>query len=378
VLALGDDGDYIQVPDSPNLNPAGVLTIEAWVYPKGVGVGNGIILMKQEPTGTKGASYGLVYHVDFAAPAKGLLDKVSFAVETVDNPWNDYPSDTVLETNTWSHVAGTYKSGELKVYLNGNLEKTYTLTGKITPTSGPLYIGHAWWPWVQEQFNGIIDEVRIWNIARTQEDIQATISTTLQGNEEGLVSYWNFDDGTAIDLTPNENNGILVGGAQIGMACFTVAEKIGEHPLTLQFTPVTREPHIDSYLWDFGDGNTSKEPNPIHTYQNEEPYTVSLTVTANGETDTVTHDILYDRREFVEIGLPRGKSMIRDELQLELFRIKFAKAAHLMDIVSDFLTREGVIRADPRTNYIIVMDVPIGVKRASIIIEALDVPMEER
>ena len=64
-------------------------------------------------------------------------------------------------------------------------------------------------------WDGQIDEVRIWNIARTQSEIQATIKTTLQGDEPGLVGYWNFDDGTANDLSLNGNHGILLGDAVI-------------------------------------------------------------------------------------------------------------------------------------------------------------------
>ena len=45
-------------------------------------------------------------------------------------------------------------------------------------------------------FNGAIDEFRMWNVARSQADIMATMGTKLVGNEAGLVGYWKFDDGT--------------------------------------------------------------------------------------------------------------------------------------------------------------------------------------
>jgi hypothetical protein len=45
-------------------------------------------------------------------------------------------------------------------------------------------------------FSGMLDEVRLWNVARSSSDIQNWMNTTLQGNENGLVSYYRFDKGT--------------------------------------------------------------------------------------------------------------------------------------------------------------------------------------
>ena len=143
----------------------------AWVNVKGDGLSNGIILIKQEPTGTPGASYGLVYLV---AP-----DKLSFSVETINNPWSDYPIDETVENDTWYHVAGTYKEKELKVYLDGELKKEASPTGKIDPTPGPLHIGQED-AWAQEQFNGIIDEVAIFDVALTEDDINSIMTTGLR------------------------------------------------------------------------------------------------------------------------------------------------------------------------------------------------------
>ena len=64
-------------------------------------------------------------------------------------------------------------------------------------------------------FNGIIDEVRIWNIARSQNDIQEYMYKQLTGTESGLVAYWQFNEGTGditFDKTINANHGTLFGG----------------------------------------------------------------------------------------------------------------------------------------------------------------------
>ena len=44
-----------------------------------------------------------------------------------------------------------------------------------------------------DHFVGEIDELRIWNAARTQEEILANMNSELTRNESGLVAYWNFN-----------------------------------------------------------------------------------------------------------------------------------------------------------------------------------------
>jgi hypothetical protein len=65
-------------------------------------------------------------------------------------------------------------------------------------------------------FPGIIDEVRIWNHARTVAEIQDTMTHELRGTEEGLVGYWKLNEGqgtTVLDSAPVPHNGTIVGAA---------------------------------------------------------------------------------------------------------------------------------------------------------------------
>jgi hypothetical protein len=70
-----------------------------------------------------------------------------------------------------------------------------------------------------EYFWGDIDEVRIWNVARTQQEIEDNLLTELTGLESGLVAYWNFNEapGSTVvnDSTPNGNDATLAGGATL-------------------------------------------------------------------------------------------------------------------------------------------------------------------
>jgi len=60
-----------------------------------------------------------------------------------------------------------------------------------------------------------LDDIRVWNVARTAQQIQDNFRSELVGNETGLAAYWNFNAGNANDLTSNGNNGALSGGASI-------------------------------------------------------------------------------------------------------------------------------------------------------------------
>jgi hypothetical protein len=61
-------------------------------------------------------------------------------------------------------------------------------------------------------FAGEMDEVRVWNTARSEAEIQANRDRRLAGDEPGLVAYWNFDEGegqVVSDVTTNRNHGRL-------------------------------------------------------------------------------------------------------------------------------------------------------------------------
>jgi len=71
-------------------------------------------------------------------------------------------------------------------------------------------------------------------------------------------------------------------------ASFTASPTSGIAPLQVQFTSTSTG--ATSYAWDFGDGNTSTDENPIHTYNEPGLYTVKLTVTGPGGSHTATED----------------------------------------------------------------------------------------
>jgi anthranilate/para-aminobenzoate synthase component I len=116
----------------------------------------------------------------------------------------------------WYHLAGTYDGSTIAIFVDGLFVDSKNISGRLNIDQSDLYIGRGNPTFSSgEYFHGELDEIRIWNVARSQEQIQAAINSPLTGREEGLVGYWNFEDGTAKDLSSNGNDGVLDGNAEI-------------------------------------------------------------------------------------------------------------------------------------------------------------------
>lgn len=91
----------------------------------------------------------------------------------------------------WHHVAVVREDGQLSIVVDGVIENSATMTGSFD-SAADLQIGG----WGSENFMGLIDEVRIWNIARSSSDIESNMHKEINGNVHGLVGYWRFNEGS--------------------------------------------------------------------------------------------------------------------------------------------------------------------------------------
>jgi len=135
-----------------------------------------------------------------------------FQVAIFTDRWAWQGQNTQIRANEWTHVAGTYDGQSIRLYINGNLRSTIGKQGNIQDTDSLFFIGTRPLSNFIHCYDGMIDEVRIWEIMRTQQEIEDNMNCLLSGNEEGLVGYWRMDEGegqTLHDMTPNENHGIL-------------------------------------------------------------------------------------------------------------------------------------------------------------------------
>jgi glycoprotein endo-alpha-1,2-mannosidase len=200
-------GDYIEVPHSASLSPA-EFTIEFWLKVHGLGDpneagGEQTILDK------RGNNTG--YNLRLAGTGFPI-PVFAFVLPGSVRPNND------INPNSWYHIAVTQDQDSLRIYFNGKLEGE-TANSYASATTAPLRIGDfLGYPGRYLGLRGEIDELRIWNTARNQDEVQAAMYEKLTGSESGLAGYWDFDSQSGItitDLSSNGNDGTLHGNANL-------------------------------------------------------------------------------------------------------------------------------------------------------------------
>lgn len=161
--ALIFDGidDHVLVPDASSLDLTTGMTLEAWVYPTSTQSGWRAILQKQVD------AWFLNGNTSANRPGVG---------GTFDGTCCTVLSGTAaLPANQWTHVAGSYDGANLRLYVNGTPVATQAQTGSLQVNAFPLRIGGN--TYGNEFFPGRIDDVRIYDRALSQSEIQADMAT---------------------------------------------------------------------------------------------------------------------------------------------------------------------------------------------------------
>jgi len=104
-----------------------------------------------------------------------------------------------------------------------------------------------------------------------------TIATTASGT----FDYYEKEHTRILKLQPTHSPSLIAG--------FSAEPRIGSSPLSVQFTD-SSSGEIQSWYWDFGDGETSIAQNPLHVYTSVGTFTVSLTINGQYGTDTLTRE----------------------------------------------------------------------------------------
>lgn len=186
---------YLYAADSASLSITGDFTLEMWVKFESLPTpasGDVWTFFSKYRTDTANRSYLWFFRADIGPQyrIKLLLSNDGTALETEEVDWT--PS-----TGTWYHVAVSYdNAGSVKFYVDG-AQQGSTQTTSIAS----VYDGNARGvigannteSGATEFFDGVIDDVRVWNVVRTQSEIDNNKSVELVGNETNLVAYWPFE-----------------------------------------------------------------------------------------------------------------------------------------------------------------------------------------
>ena len=124
-----------------------------------------------------------------------------------------------LNANTCTHIAMVYDGAFLRFYKNGILEDSVAATGNLITNSLHTLIGYSagFNPNYYTQFFGSVDEVRIWNVARSAQDLYRYRNRPLDNvsAQAGLVAYYTFEDGTRNIQGNALYNGVLTGNVSV-------------------------------------------------------------------------------------------------------------------------------------------------------------------
>ena len=198
--ALYFDGadDFAAVSDPAalaGLDMAGALTIEAWIFPRGAGSGaaGGVIVNKE-------GEYALTRWGD---------GRITWSLANASPGWASIQSTYVAPARAWTHEALVYDAAiaRVRLYINGAFRQEWTATGPIGDfhtSQNELRIGGRMQS--AQFFHGVIDEVRVFDVARSAAAIAADYDRVVAdpSSMPGLRGYWRFDEepgGVAFDAS---------------------------------------------------------------------------------------------------------------------------------------------------------------------------------
>ncbi|MCC3213933.1 T9SS type A sorting domain-containing protein [Chryseobacterium sp. X308] len=132
-------------------------------------------------------------------------NKLQFVV-SINNVQQKLASATALNANTWYHVAATYDGSNMKIYINGTLDATKAQTGSVNST-GAFNVGYLYN--TSRNFNGKIDEVRVWKRALSQTEISQNMCN-VSVPATSLAAYWKFNEGSGSTVQDTSGNGVTL------------------------------------------------------------------------------------------------------------------------------------------------------------------------
>ncbi len=210
-LALNGTTAWAETPHNLELNIPADWTIEAWFkdeHPADYDHPRGRILTKGDTAGPE-----IPYFLGIEANGLfvGLRSRGSPVAVRYDLKAGN------VSANAWHHAAATLEGSarQLKLYLDGKLVASSTVSGISQGNELPMSIG-ASGPMSGDYFKGKIDDVRVWNLVRTADQIAASFKTEMACPPAGLVANWRFNEGEgplAHDNTEPPEDAQLRGGA---------------------------------------------------------------------------------------------------------------------------------------------------------------------
>ncbi len=197
-IKLNGTNSYIQLSDSSALRPTNV-SVSAWIRPdKTYSNGYAIFFSKEQPGYAGG--YNLRYfegELAFLITSYGYYHSASVV--------------TTLQAGTWYHVAGTYDGSKHRLFVNGQkiVDVNRSVTLYHTTVSPRIGATPDWTP--ISHFNGIIDDVRVFNTGLGTNAVVALLDASNDSDGDDLTNLEEFQEGTDPNYGDTDDDGLLDG-----------------------------------------------------------------------------------------------------------------------------------------------------------------------
>ena len=213
-------------------------------------------------------------------------ERLRFRLNTGGSTKTLIASKGPIETSTWYHVAATYDGSRMRLYLNGEEVGSTSMSGAIAQDpSIDAWIGGNPNGSDSRPWQGGIDEIRIWSVARTQAQLAASMQT-LVGSAANLVAYYPIDSSQQVSDVAGNKDGRL--GTSTGADASDPVIVDGQVPLSVQSNdgsatattaPTTTQPPLSS---------TTTQP-PLSSTTTQAPPSTSPP-SSNGTASSVSQD----------------------------------------------------------------------------------------
>jgi hypothetical protein len=230
-LSLDGNSSYMEVPPNPSLDISKELTIELW-FTNDIPENDVFLIMKSANVIFSTCLYGLYITNDSS--------RIGFQLSLKHSGVAQISRVGDFADGRWHHLAGTFDGQIMTLYIDGVKRASLPLerSDEIVAQNYPLHIGT--WRGMEAFHSGLIDEVRLWRVVRSQDEIRATMNAALTGEEEDLAGYWNFDKGEATGLSPDGDDSALYNNARI-IECSHANVRDGVPPTVIKTIPSSPE-----------------------------------------------------------------------------------------------------------------------------------------
>jgi hypothetical protein len=203
-LDFNGTSDYVSVDHDTSLNATKSISIEAWIKAESWHKAQwGNVIVSKDGWQSGDAGYSL------RAGDKGIL---SFNLGNGGSGgWTEITTGQVMNLGQWYHVAGTWDGSTMRIYINGVEQNSQGYTDTIAKTTYDLNIGRiTYTAGGTRNFDGEIDEVRVWKKALSETEIRTWMCKRLNNSHSkysNLMAYYRFDEGTGTTTADSSGSG---------------------------------------------------------------------------------------------------------------------------------------------------------------------------